>query len=552
MKKIIKKYFKFFVAAVFFIIVISFAYLRISSKSESFNLKTPGRYGDALELRSGFLALSIAPLGGREARAEADGAGAIFKDAYEKTDVRNRVESYLFKEDIILKEPGHPAQFLFRIGADGLSAKKEPNGDLGFYSSEHKPHGQDDPHSLDLIFSIPAAFLIDAKGGRSSTKDVAMEYSNGVLTLIPDKAWLSSHPYPIILDPSVEISVLNLYSHPLTGDDWIVSFVTRGQADLSIAPNDAATVADDEFVSLWCGERQMNPQTLAGDIIFFKNWECAEPAKIIHNTKKAGDHTLKFQFGAEIAYAYNHFSGDRRYAWSENSGWINASSTHEKLTISNQGVTGYAWGENIGWIKFDYDGTAGATNTTATDWGVINDGLGNLGGYAWGENIGWINFHPTHSQVKVDRSTGDFSGYAWGGNVGWINFGHTLSNYVMRYQDPPEVFTKPAASIGSKTVTARGESWRRGADITERGFKYGLTETDTWTKSESGSFDSGNFELFLENLTPDSTYYVRAYAVNSEGTVYGSYVSFATEASQKGSPIIFNENTLLKEDLKMR
>lgn len=45
----------------------------------------------------------------------------------------------------------------------------------------------------------------------------------------------------------------------------------------------------------------------------------------------------------------------------------------------------------------DYDGTAGAENTTATNWGVVNDGSGNLGGYAWGENIGWIKFDHTQT-----------------------------------------------------------------------------------------------------------------------------------------------------------
>ena len=117
------------------------------------------------------------------------------------------------------------------------------------------------------------------------------------------------------------------------------------------------------------------------------------------------------------------------YAWGENIGWINFNPKDGGgATVSNDGLTGYIWAENFGWIKLDYDGVAGALNTTSTDWGVTNDGYGNLGGYAWAENVGWINFHSSDSQVTID-SNGNFSGYAWAENVGWIEFDHAQTNY---------------------------------------------------------------------------------------------------------------------------
>ena len=93
-----------------------------------------------------------------------------------------------------------------------------------------------------------------------------------------------------------------------------------------------------------------------------------------------------------------NFSGDHKWAWAENTGWFNFQPTHEGVTVADDGLTGYLWAENIGWVKLDYDGIPGATNTTSTNWGVTNDGNGNLGGYAWGENVGWIKFD--HSQTK--------------------------------------------------------------------------------------------------------------------------------------------------------
>jgi len=130
------------------------------------------------------------------------------------------------------------------------------------------------------------------------------------------------------------------------------------------------------------------------------------------------------------------------YAWGENIGWVNFNPKDGGgVTVADDGLIGYIWAENVGWIQLDYDGTAGALNTTSTNWGVTNDGHGNLGGYAWGENIGWINFHSSNSQVLIDTS-GNFSGYAWSENVGWIEFNHAQTNYR-----PATTWTAPISSI---------------------------------------------------------------------------------------------------------
>ena len=68
-------------------------------------------------------------------------------------------------------------------------------------------------------------------------------------------------------------------------------------------------------------------------------------------------------------------------------------------------------------------------NLSAGDFGVNQDGLGNLRGYAYGANIGWINFENTGAP-KVDLVTGKFSGSAWSANCGWIS----LSNAVAYVQ----------------------------------------------------------------------------------------------------------------------
>lgn len=135
-------------------------------------------------------------------------------------------------------------------------------------------------------------------------------------------------------------------------------------------------------------------------------------------------------FPALAAENINPDNDDSKYAWSENAGWINAEPMGEAgpgAEVADDKITGYIWSENIGWISLSCE-NKGSCGTV--DYGVTNDGNGNLSGYGWSENAGWINFScenngycPTVDYgVKIDSSTGDFSGYAWAENIGWIKF----------------------------------------------------------------------------------------------------------------------------------
>jgi hypothetical protein len=128
--------------------------------------------------------------------------------------------------------------------------------------------------------------------------------------------------------------------------------------------------------------------------------------------------------GAVLAATYN-IDPDQKWAWGTNVGWFNFNPTHGGVTVFDDHLEGYAWAENIGWIKLgtcDSGSPCTYANTSPTDYGVNNDGSGNLSGYAWSTNAGWINFNPTHGGVTIDPNTGAFNGYAWAENVGWISF----------------------------------------------------------------------------------------------------------------------------------
>jgi hypothetical protein len=129
------------------------------------------------------------------------------------------------------------------------------------------------------------------------------------------------------------------------------------------------------------------------------------------------------------SYAENidPYEDDSQYAYGENVGWLNFEpSQSEGAHVSQTQLTGYVWAENIGWISLSCEnsGSCGTVN-----YGVTNDGAGNLSGYAWSENAGWISFSCDNTSscgivdygVTIDVD-GNFGGYAWAENIGWINF----------------------------------------------------------------------------------------------------------------------------------
>lgn len=108
----------------------------------------------------------------------------------------------------------------------------------------------------------------------------------------------------------------------------------------------------------------------------------------------------------------------RRYAWSENAGWIDFGGTDSAVTVTDAGLSGYAYGETIGWISLS---CANTSSCGTVDFKVANDGEGNLSGYAWAENAGWVDFDPDHGGVTISDD-GAFSGYAWSETIGWVSF----------------------------------------------------------------------------------------------------------------------------------
>lgn len=94
----------------------------------------------------------------------------------------------------------------------------------------------------------------------------------------------------------------------------------------------------------------------------------------------------------------------------------------------------------------------------------------------------------------------------------------------------PSVISSDVAAIGSSSVTGDGNvTSDGGAAISERGFVYGTSVNPTTGGSKlivSGT--TGIFSGIITGLVPNTTYHVRAYAINSVGTTYGADLTFTT------------------------
>jgi len=111
----------------------------------------------------------------------------------------------------------------------------------------------------------------------------------------------------------------------------------------------------------------------------------------------------------------------------------------------------------------------------------------------------------------------------------------------------PTILTTNVSNIQQNNVTAGGNvTYSGNLPVTNRGVVYSTSENPTIENNEgmtSNGSGLGEFTSVLDNLTAATTYYVRAYATNSEGTAYGEQISFSTLAVY-----VLNDNVIFIND----
>jgi uncharacterized protein (TIGR02145 family) len=95
----------------------------------------------------------------------------------------------------------------------------------------------------------------------------------------------------------------------------------------------------------------------------------------------------------------------------------------------------------------------------------------------------------------------------------------------------PTVSTLSSANLSQNSVTINGEiTSDGGATVTQRGFYWSETDNtpDSGDNKEIVSGTTGSFSKTISGLKPNTTYYFRAFATNSQGTTTGDVLSFKT------------------------
>jgi hypothetical protein len=187
---------------------------------------------------------------------------------------------------------------------------------------------------------------------------------------------------------------------------------------------------------------------------------------------------------------------------------------------------------------------SGITSTSATSGGnVTSDG----GTTVTARGVCWSTSpNPTTANSKTTNGTGtgsftsNLTGLtpgtpyyvrAYATNSQGTGYGNQVS--FTTSAGLPAVTTSAVSGITSTSATSGGNvTSDGGVDVTARGVCWSTSEQpttdDPHTSNGSGE---GTFASQLTGLTPGTLYYVCAYAVNSQGTSYGSDVSFTTHSA---------------------
>lgn len=169
------------------------------------------------------------------------------------------------------------------------------------------------------------------------------------------------------------------------------------------------------------------------------------------------------------------------------------------------------------------DGTASANANTALTTVTVNAAT-RPGGGSWDrsdllDGTLTVRVHSLQPNNTTSRT------YQWA----WVEV-----EVVYTAPTPPTVTTQAVSSIATTTATGNGNVTDDGlATVTERGVVANTTGTPTTSdlKFTAGAGGTGAFTASMTSLGSGTHYYVRAYAINTEGTSYGSQVEFDTTSS---------------------
>lgn len=152
--------------------------------------------------------------------------------------------------------------------------------------------------------------------------------------------------------------------------------------------------------------------------------------------------------------------------------------------------------------------------------------------YAGGDISNRIAVYGTTPSVKASEYAGRYLSAAYNDQVTWdAVYRYTYSGVSTTPTVTTQANTNTIAisSTGNGTIVDTG-----GAAITQHGHVWATTQTPDTSdnKTELGAAPQlGPFTSLMTSLVQGTTYYVRAYAINGNGTAYGAQVSIGTDST---------------------
>lgn len=218
-------------------------------------------------------------------------------------------------------------------------------------------------------------------------------------------------------------------------------------------------------------------------------------------------------------YSYNAVGNSITYSneFSISTGGVPVLSTNTISTITFTTAVSGGTISNDGGTSVTVRGVVWSTTSNPTINLSTKTSDGNGAG-AFNSNISGLNANTTY-YLRAYATNSNGTGY--GNEQIFIT-----SNYSL-----PTITTTTVASIGTSTAISGGDiSNDGGLPVTSRGVVWSTSSSPTIslsTKTFDGS-GTGSFTSNISGLTPNTTYYVRSYATNTNGTSYGENISLTT------------------------
>lgn len=125
-------------------------------------------------------------------------SSAIYENILENIDLQYILRGGNLKENIIVKAKSDSYTYEFNLDIKGLYPQLESNGSVSLIDEE----------TQDVVYTIPAGYMVDANGERSTAVKYSLEHKNGKsysLIVTADTSWINdeSRAFPVTIDPTI-------------------------------------------------------------------------------------------------------------------------------------------------------------------------------------------------------------------------------------------------------------------------------------------------------------------------------------------------------------